>query len=161
MLNHLTNIAITTSCAAARGLTPSRNQGTVRVSRTSLNGLARCSADDAGLGRVEDGRGSLGPVASTPFPIPAHRTGDPDFRSPALRLVSPQGTRRGNEWQAFEAQQTEFPVDDFTREPHGTAPCHFMPSCEEIAHTLVGVAINRAEYRSARPVAEIVRPATQ
>jgi hypothetical protein len=27
----------------------------------------------------------------------------------ALRLASPQGTRRGSEWQAFEAQQTEFP----------------------------------------------------
>src|SRR5262245_53646162 len=27
-------------------------------------------------GRVEDGRGSLGPLASAPFPIPAHRTGD-------------------------------------------------------------------------------------
>src|SRR5262245_49629779 len=66
-------------------------------------------------GRVEDGRGSLGPLASAPFPIPAHRTGDPDFRSPALRLASPRGTRRGNEWQAFEAQQTEFPVDDSNR----------------------------------------------
>jgi hypothetical protein len=27
------------------------------------------------LGRVEDGRGSLGPMANAPFPIPAHRTG--------------------------------------------------------------------------------------
>jgi hypothetical protein len=46
------------------------------------------------IGRVEDRRGSLGPVANAPFPIPAHRTGRADFRHPALRLASPQGTRR-------------------------------------------------------------------
>src|SRR5262245_24570733 len=45
-------------------------------------------------GRVEDGRGSLGPVANAPFPIPAHRTGRADLRHPALRLDSPRGTRR-------------------------------------------------------------------
>src|SRR6202040_765463 len=39
-------------------------------------------------------------MAITPFPISAHRTGGPDFRSPALRLASPQGTRRGSEWVA-------------------------------------------------------------
>jgi uncharacterized membrane protein YphA (DoxX/SURF4 family) len=39
-------------------------------------------------GRVEDGRGSLGPMASAPFPIPAHRTGRADLRHPALRLAS-------------------------------------------------------------------------
>jgi hypothetical protein len=52
-------------------------------------------------GRVEDGRGSLGPKASAPFPISAHRTGGPDFRSPALRLASPQGPQRGGSGQAF------------------------------------------------------------
>jgi hypothetical protein len=45
-------------------------------------------------GRVEDGRGSLGPMASAPFPIPAHRTGRADFPHPALRLASPRGTRK-------------------------------------------------------------------
>jgi hypothetical protein len=44
------------------------------------------------FGRVEDGRGSLGPMANAPFPIPAHQTGQADFRHPAFRLVSPQGT---------------------------------------------------------------------
>jgi hypothetical protein len=29
-----------------------------------------------------------------PFPIPAHQTGRADFRHPAFRLASPQGTRR-------------------------------------------------------------------
>src|SRR6267143_278373 len=43
----------------------------------------------SGFGRVEDGRGCLGPMANAPFPIPAHRTGRADFRHPALRLVSP------------------------------------------------------------------------
>src|SRR5712672_3093545 len=97
------------------------------------------------VGRVEDGRGSWGPMAITPFPISAHRTGGPDFRSPALRLASPQGTRRGSEWKAFEAQQTEFPIDSVVREPAGAAPCHFVPSCEEVAHALVGIAVNTAE----------------
>ena len=53
------------------------------------------------LGRVEDGRGSLGPLASAPFPIPAHRTGRADLRHPALRLASPQGPQRGRSGQAF------------------------------------------------------------
>jgi hypothetical protein len=47
-----------------------------------------------GVGRVEDGRGSLGPMANAPFPIPARQTGRADFRHPAFRLASPQGTRR-------------------------------------------------------------------
>src|SRR6202035_1180136 len=89
----------------------------------------------------------------------AHRTGGPDFRSPALRLASPQGTRRGSEWQAFEAQQTEFPINSVAREPAGAAPCHFVPSCEEVAHALVGIAVNTSECGPARPVAKVVRPA--
>jgi hypothetical protein len=44
-------------------------------------------------GRVEDGRGSLGPMASAPFPIPAHQTERADFRHSAFRLASPQGPR--------------------------------------------------------------------
>src|SRR6202011_1532578 len=111
-----------------------------------------CAPGQLRLGRVEDGRGSWGPMAITPFPISAHRTGGPDFRSPALRLASPQGTRRGSEWQAFEAQQTEFPIDSVVREPAGAAPCHFVPSCEEVAHALVGIAVDTAECGPARPV---------
>ena len=45
------------------------------------------------LGRVEDGRGSLGSMASAPFPIPAHQTERADFRHSAFRLASPQGPR--------------------------------------------------------------------
>src|SRR5690348_12639975 len=39
------------------------------------------------LGRVEDGRGSLGPKANAPFPIPAHQTKRADFRQSAFRLA--------------------------------------------------------------------------
>src|SRR5262249_51691495 len=49
-------------------------------------------------GRVEDGRGSLGPLANAPFPIPAHRTGRAELPHPALRLASPKahsGAGRG------------------------------------------------------------------
>jgi hypothetical protein len=45
-------------------------------------------------GRVEDGRGGLGPMANTPFPIPAHQTERADFRHSAFRLASSQGTRQ-------------------------------------------------------------------
>jgi molybdate transport system substrate-binding protein len=55
---------------------------------TNVVGTAVAVAAKAG-GRVEDGRGSLGPKASAPFPIPAHRTGRADLRHPALRLASP------------------------------------------------------------------------
>ena len=44
-------------------------------------------------GRVEDGRGSLGPKANAPFPIPAHQTERADFRHSAFRLASPQDPR--------------------------------------------------------------------
>src|SRR5690242_1489345 len=52
-------------------------------------------------GRVEDGRGSLGPMANAPFPISAHRTGRAELPHPALRLASPQGPQRGRSGQAF------------------------------------------------------------
>src|SRR5262245_43799267 len=59
-------------------------------------------------GRVEDERGSLGPMASAPFLIPAHRTGRADL-SAALQSerIGERGWRRGrapiplvnlNEW---------------------------------------------------------------
>jgi len=41
---------------------------------------------------VELRKGAVARVA--PFPFPAHRTGRADFRHPALRLASSQGTRR-------------------------------------------------------------------
>jgi hypothetical protein len=44
------------------------------------------------------------------------RTGRADLRHPALRLASPQGTRRCSERQAFEAQESAFPIDDFIGE---------------------------------------------
>ena len=43
----------------------------------------------------------------------------------------------------------------------GATPCHFVPSGEEVAHALIDVSVNAAECRSARPVAEVVRPAKQ
>jgi hypothetical protein len=83
------------------------------------------------FGRVEDGCGSLGPMADAPFPIPAHRTGHTDFRYPTLRLASPQGTRRDTLGQALEPQQPEFSINNFARELARAAPCHFVSSREE------------------------------
>ncbi len=132
------NTEVRSGSGAAVPSLAAHSRSTFNCGRPSLSRIHR-------EGRVEDGRGSWGPMAITPFPISAHRTGGPDFRSPALRLASPQGTRRGSEWQAFEAQQTEFPIDSVVREPAGAAPCHFVPSCEEVAHALVGIAVNTAE----------------
>ena len=61
--------------------------------RSSESRRISCGAELFGLGRVEDGRGSLGPMASAPFPIPAHQTERADFRHSAFRLASPQGPR--------------------------------------------------------------------
>jgi hypothetical protein len=71
------------------------------ASAAPQNLTIRCAAANLRFGRVEDGRGSLGPLANAPFPISAHRTVDPDFRSTALRLASPQGPQRGRPGQAF------------------------------------------------------------
>ncbi len=74
-----------------------------------LGGDAKAGRMLAAPSRVEEGRGGgriglsvsaplvwrcLNGRAITPFPLPAHRTGRADFRHPALRLASPQGTRR-------------------------------------------------------------------
>jgi hypothetical protein len=87
-------------------------------------------------GRVEDGRGSLGPMANAPFPIPAHQTGRADFRHPAFRLASPRGTRRGRSGQALEAQNAEFSMNYIECESAIAAPLHLVPSREEPARTL-------------------------
>ena len=50
-------------------------------------------------GECDRKRGSLGPLAIAPFPIPAHQTGRADFQHPVFRLASPRGTRRGSSVQ--------------------------------------------------------------
>jgi hypothetical protein len=97
------------------------------------------------LGRVENGRGSLGPMASTPFPILAHRTGLAELPHPALRLASPPGPRRDTSRQAFEAQHPALPMQYCEGELVVAAPCHFVPSNEERAHALANIVINAAE----------------
>ena len=42
--------------------------------------------------------------------------------------------------QAFETQQAELSIDYVKGEPTGAAPCHFVPSGEEVAHALVDVS---------------------
>src|SRR3954470_192964 len=93
-------------------------------------------------GRVEDGRGSLGPMANAPFPIPAHQTGRADFRHPAFRLASPRGTRRGRSGQALEAQNAEFAMNDIECEPTIAAPLHLVPPREEPAHSFKDVLVD-------------------
>src|SRR6266704_3023311 len=95
------------------------------------------------LGRVEDGRGSLGPLAIARFPIPAHQTGRADFRHPAFRLASPRGTRRGSSVQALEAQNAEFSMNHIESESAIAAPLHLVPSREEPAHTFEDVLVDR------------------
>lgn len=117
----------------------------------------RARADFA-LGRVEDGRGGWGPVAITPFPTLAHRTGRADFRHPALRPASSQGSRHGNSGQAFETQQAAFSMDNVEGEPPCAAPCHLMPPGEEVSNALINIVVDSTESRSPRSETEVVRP---
>src|ERR1700736_552840 len=60
-----------------------------------------------------------------------------------------------------ERRLGELMVDNLKGEPVCAAPCHFVPSGEEVTHALVDISVNRAECRSTRPVTEVVRPAEQ
>src|SRR6202140_5131717 len=90
--------------------------------------IAAVRAANVSYGRVEDGRGSLGPMANAPFPTPAHQTGRADFRHPAFRPASPQGTRRDRSGQALEAQNAEFSMNYIECESAIAAPLHLVPS---------------------------------
>jgi hypothetical protein len=48
-------------------------------------------------------------------------------------------------WQAFKARKTEFSVDDVKGEPVCPAPCHFVPTSEEVADALLDVSVNTAK----------------
>jgi hypothetical protein len=106
------------------------------------------STDDSrlrGARRVEDGRGNLGHSATPRFPSPLI---EPDVPISGIRLsdwFSSHGTQRCVEWSAFEAQEPAFPIDHITGEAFGPAPCHFVPSGEEIAHALIDVSVNTTE----------------
>ena len=113
------------------------------------------------FGRVEDGRGSLGPMANAPFPIPAHQTGRADFRHPAFRLASPQGTRRDRSGQALEAQNAEFSMNYIECESAIAAPLHLVPSREEPAHTFKDVLVDATVCLAPRAIAKVVGPASQ
>src|SRR5262245_53029557 len=96
-------------------------------------------------------------------------------REPALRFLSPlikpdvpvSGIRlsdwfhgrptAGHSTASNEAHETHA-VDGSVREPLGSAPCHSMSTREEVAYPFVDVAIDSAEDRPPRPVAEVVRP---
>jgi hypothetical protein len=97
---------------------------------------------DFRFGRVEDGRGSLGPMANAPFPIPARQTGRADFRHPAFRLASPRDTRRGRSGQTLEAQNAEFSMNYIECESAIAAPLQLVPSREEPAHTFKDVLVD-------------------
>src|SRR5215211_7928820 len=86
--NHARHVSANFALASSR-LAQNPGDGSFPLSRTA----DMPSLTSGRNGRVEDGCGSLGPMANAPFPIPAHRTGRADLRHPALRLASPQGTR--------------------------------------------------------------------
>jgi hypothetical protein len=81
-------------------------------------------------------------LAIARFPILAHQTGRADFRHPAFRLASPQGTRRGRSGQALKAQNAEFSINDIECESAIAAPLHLVPSREEPAHAFNDVLVD-------------------
>src|SRR6201989_3009283 len=112
---------------------------------------------------VESRMGAVawGPMAIAPFPIPAHQTGRADFRHPAFRPASPQGTRRDRSGQALEAQNAEFAMNDIECESAIAAPLHLVPSREEPAHTFKDILVDATVCLAPRAVAKVVRPASQ
>ena len=107
-----------------------------------------------GARRVEDGRGSLGPMANAPFPIPAHRTGRADFRHPALRPASSPGYRRWPKMHASKVDDAEVPEDILTAEPSCSPSLHLVPLDEEVAHA-VDMVVDGPIGRQAGSVAEL------
>ena len=100
-------------------------------------------------------------MANAPFPIPAHQTGRADFRHPAFRPASPQGTRRDRAGQALEAQNAEFSMNYIECELTIAAPLHLVPSREEPAHTFKDVLVDATICLGPRAVAKVVGPASQ
>jgi hypothetical protein len=95
-------------------------------------------------------------MANAPFPIPAHQTGRADFRHPAFRLASPQGTRRDCLGQALEAQNAEFSMNYIECESAIAAPLHLVPSREEPALTFKDVLVDASVWLAPRAVAKLV-----
>src|SRR6266849_2123803 len=89
---------------------------------------------------VESWRGA---VASAPFPLLAHRTGRADLRHPALRLVSPWGTRQWSKVHASQAQHAKGTKDVVPVELSRAAALHLASSSEEVAHRVVDVVVDR------------------
>src|SRR5258708_5527666 len=102
-----------------------------------------------------------GPSATPPFPTPRRPTGQADFRHPAFRLASPQGTRRDRSGQALEAQNAEFSMNDIECESAIAAPLHLVPSREEPAHTFKDILVDATVCLAPRAVAKVVGPASQ
>jgi hypothetical protein len=91
------------------------------------------SAAHVSFGRVEDGRGSLGPMANAPSPI----------------------------GRALEAQNAEFSMNDIECKSTIAAPLHLVPSREEPAHSFKDVLVDATVCLAPRAVAEVVGPASQ
>ena len=100
-------------------------------------------------------------MANAPFPIPAHQTGRADFRHPAFRLASPQGTRGDRSGQALEAQNAEFSMNYIECESAIAAPLHLVPSREEPAHTFKDVLVDATVCLAPRAVAKVIGSASQ
>jgi hypothetical protein len=92
-----------------------------------------------------------------------HTTGRADFRHPAFRLASPQGTRRDRSGQALEAQNAEFSMNDIECESAIAAPpLHLVPSREEPAHTFKdGQLAGEVQSRAAAIGPQTALPAPQ
>src|ERR1035437_7979452 len=100
-------------------------------------------------------------MANAPFPIPAHQTGRADFRHPAFRLASPQGTRRDRSGQALEAQNAEFSMNYIECESAIAAPFPLVRSREEAAPALNEFLVAATVSLPPGAVAKVVGPASQ
>src|SRR5262245_776154 len=114
-----------------------------------------------GSSRVEDERGGLRPVASAPFPIPAHRTGRADLRHPALRLASSQGLRLCAVVREPEVIDANVAVHGLDGEPSRAAPAQLMAPPQELANSREDMIVNCSICRPSCAVTKVSGPATQ
>jgi hypothetical protein len=107
------------------------------------------------VGRVEGGRGG---ARGVPFPIPAHRTGHGHFEHPALRQISPAGSRTSapGQHQTCDAKRTE---DGLVRQNTRATPGRLASPPQKRANAIGDMVVNRPIGPRPGRVAEVVQPA--
>src|SRR5262249_6901743 len=95
----------------------------------------------------------------------------PRFPSPLVELDVPISGIQLSDWlhrkthdgavSGRRSRRSRLSIDNVAGEPDCAAPCHLVPSGEEVTHALVDVSVDGPECRTACSIAEVIRPAEQ